>query len=745
VADTYGNSGDVAPVRDEADADQAAKAEDSRREQILDDARKRLRLAEEAERDIRTHALSDLEFLTGKQWHEVDRAEREAERRPCLIVNRLPQLVQQVTNDQRQNRPSIKIHPLDNAASIETAEIIQGLVRHIQYISDAESARDTAFEAAARASFGYYRIRTDYVSPDSFDQEIFVERIRNQFAAFLDPYAQKPDGSDANWGFIIDDVSPEDYKAQFPDSKLADKSEWELVGNTYPDWVRKDGARVVEYYYREYQDATIHLLSTGVTIRDEELAAHLAQAQATAPNLNVTVVNTRKTKIPVIKHCKLNAIEILEETVWPGKYIPIIPVYGTEYYFNGKRILEGLIRNAKDPQRMLNYWKSAQTEAIALAPRAPFIGYEGQFEGHEQKWKTANRKNHAYLEVKATTLNGQPAPLPQRSAVEPAVQAITQASMEAADDIKGTTGVFDAGVGNVGPEVSGIAIKRRNNQIQTSNFHLTDNLSRAIRYEGRILVDLIPKIYDTARAARIIGEDGTHQVVLLNQKHQDPDTGKDVLYDVTVGRYDVTVDTGPSYASKREEAAAAMIDLSSKMPQMGAACPDLIVKNMDWPGSQEMADRLRMMLPPQLQNDGKQPEVPPQALALLQQQHAMIGQLQQNLSEATKVIETKKLELEHKERMGLLDQQTQIGITLAKIGAQSNIELLKQEVGALKHESQLLQEQLQAMNFGQPIDAPNDFDPNQADGGNYAGAGHIGGSANLTGEASPGQTPGENP
>lgn len=705
---------------------------------ILATARERLALAEEAETDIRLQALDDLNFRAGEQWPANVQQDRNRDGRPCLVINRLPQFVQQVTNDQRQNRPAIKVHPVDDLATEDTAGVIQGLIRHIEYNSNADVAYDTAFESAVTGGFGYFRIITDYSDPESFDQEILIKRIRNPFSVFFDPYSQEPDGSDANWVFIVDDMSRDDYRAQFPNSKLASSdTNWSDIGNDQPGWIKSgDSARIAEYYCKEFKEETIHLLSTGLTVRDAEL--HDALAKAQAANLPAHVVRSRKTRVPIIKWYKLNAIEILEQTEWPGSYIPIVPVYGSELYINGRRILESVVRNAKDSQRMYNYWASAETEAIALAPRAPYMVAEGQIEGYEEIWETSNRSNHAYLPYKPTTIAGQPAQPPIRQTFEPAVAAITNARMMAADDLKSTTGIYDAAVGAQSNEVSGIAIQRRAGQTQTSNFHFVDNLTRSLRHAGRILVDLIPRIYDTARAARIIGDDGEQKVVRINDPNNKDESGRPLLYALDVGRYDVTVDTGPSFASKRQEAAASMMDLTQKYPQIMQLAGDLLVKNMDWPGAQEIAERIKKTLPPGIADDPKQQQIPPQAQAQMQQMSAMIKQLSSHLDEATKVIETKKLDLEHRERIELMKTQAQIEMKLAELGTKSSIALLQEEVGAISH-------RLKFLGMDQPINAPSDFNPEEADGGNYAGIGHIGGTTNLTGGQMPGQTPGANP
>lgn len=688
-------------------------------EEILRVARERLSQAQEAWNSNYRDAEDDLKFIKGEQWPEEIKKDRSRERRPCLVINRLPQFIQNITNDQRQNRPAIKVHPVADGAGEEVAKVIQGLIRHIEYNSNAETAYDTAFESSVSGGFGFFRIITDFSDPESFDQEIFIKRIRNPFSVFFDPYSQEPDGSDAQWAFIVDDISKDEYKAKYPNSKLAaPEMDWSAVGNDQPGWIKSgESARIAEYFYIENKIERIHLLKTGMVVRDHELFG--SQMRAQAAGIDASVEASRMAKIPVVKWVKINGVEILEQTEWPGSYIPIIPVFGAEIYINGVRTLLSLIRNAKDAQRMYNYWKSAETETIALAPKAPFVAAEGQLEGYEKDWAEANTKNHAFLYYKPTTIAGQPAPPPQRQAIEPATQAITQAAMLAADDLKATTGVYDAALGQQSPDSSGIAIARRTNQTQTSNFHFVDNLHRSIKHAGRILVDLIPHIYDAARTARIIHEDGTQKMVRVNESFQD-ENGKDQIYSLDVGKYDVTIDTGPSYASKRQEAAAAMTEVTRVYPQLMQVAGDLMIKSMDWPGAQEMADRIKLTLPPALQNDAKAKQIPPQVQAQMAQMDVMIKQLSEHLNEKNQIIETKQLELSSRERIEMAKIQADIEINLAKLGTQSGIALLQQEIGAINHRLKLL-------GIDQPIDAQSNSNPQPPNGGDPSvGGGQMG-------------------
>lgn len=678
-------------------------------EKILEIARARFDLAAEAEREVRELALEDLKFGAGEQWDLRDKNQRELDRRPCLTINRLPQFIRQIVNDQRQNRPSVKVSPVDDKADIETAKILQGIIRHVENSSDADVAYDTAFDSAVRTGFGYFRIRTAYSDPMSFDLDIRIEPIKNRFSAYLDPSYKMPDGSDAEWGFIFDDVPHEEYKRLYPDSELSSMDSWDAIGQHRVGWIADDTVRIAEYFYKDYRDVTLLKMSDGSTVIKEDLEKTkvvtesigedgfpvLVESEETifppsADGQPLQVIGERKSKVPVVRWCKINAVEVLEKTDWPGRWIPIIPVLGEELDIEGKRVLEGIIRHAKDSQRMYNYWKSAETETIAMAPKAPWIVAEGQIEDYKQIWKTANVQSHAYLPYKPVSLNGQPVGPPQRNVFEPPIQAITQAGMMASEDMKATTGVYDAALGQRSNEQSGVAIQRRANQAQTSNFHFVDNLSRSIRHCGRQLVELIPKVMDTGRAVRILGEDGTEEIVRINEMFER--NGKKTQFNLGVGKYDVSIETGPSYATKRQEAASSMLELAKSVPAMGTAAPDLIVKNLDLPGAQELAERLRKTLPPGLADDPKKQPLPPEAQAQMAQMNQIIEQLTAKHNEAMDKLENKTIELESRERIEMQKLQVQLQIEMAKIDATDSLALFKAEMAQLERRMNLLRQ-----------------------------------------------------
>jgi len=631
---------------------------------ILDTMRKRLRVAIAAYSESREDELDDLRFRAGSpdnqwQWPADVLATRGSVQgqtinaRPCLTINKLPQHVLQVTNDQRQNRPSGKVIPADDKADPEVAEIFDGIVRHIEYISDADVAYDTACDNQVTYGEGYLRLLTEYCYEDSFDQDIRIGRIRNSFSVYMDPMIQDPCGSDAEWCFITEDMLKEEYERQFPNAKPITSIQNEGVGdNNLSVWLTDDTVRIAEYFYIDHQPKTLNLYHGGITAMAGSPGAKQAEAMGLIP------IKTRQVDAKKVMWCKTNGYEMLDEREWPGKWIPVIRVIGNEFEVDGRIYISGLVRNAKDAQRMYNYWVSQEAEMLALAPKAPFIGYGGQFEGYETQWKTANTTNWPYLEVNPDATDGQggPLPLPQRAAPPLPQAGLIQAKMGASDDIKSTTGQYDASLGAEANEKSGRAIIARERQTDTGTYHYVDNLARAIRYCTRQIVDLIPKIYDTQRIARIIGLDGEPDNVAIDPNQQEPvrkiedqETGAVIkkIYNPSIGRYDVCVTTGPSYMTKRQEALEAMAQLLQGNPGLWQVAGDLFVKNMDWPGSEELAERFKKTIDPKLLSDDQDDP----ALAAAKQQIEQMGQIMQQmqgmLENAHKSMEAQQLQNEH--------------------------------------------------------------------------------------------------
>ena len=681
------------------------EATESDDHEILEQIKIHFKADEEAWRDVRKDALEDWKFRAGEQWPEQIKKERDSDDRPCLVINKMPQYINQITNEQRQNRPAIKISPVDSFADVETAKVFQGIIKHIENSSNASVAYDNATDGAATGGLGYIRVTTDYCDEMSFDQEIQIKQVYDWASVYFDAASKEPDGSDANHAFVHQEMSKDEFKREYPDAKMSTMSDWTSIGDS-DGWISDNSCRVAEYFFRKHKKVKIYqiqdLSGQVFTLKKEEIPKDKSTYK---------ILNERETLDSEIHWVKTNGYEILEKTMWPGKWIPIIPVYGKSLMVDGKRILESVIRHAKDSQRMYNYFTSTESETVALAPKAPFIVAEGQVpKEFENIWKSANRKNIAYLPYKPISAGGQLVGAPQRNAYEAPIQAITAARLQSNDDIKATTGIYDASLGNKSNEQSGIAIARRNAQAQTSNFHFIDNLNRSIRHVGKILVDLIPKIYDTERALRIIGEDGTEEVVTVNTIFD----GKK-KYDLGAGKYDVIVETGPSYATKRQEAAAMMIEMVKAFPGFAQIAGDLVVGNMDWPGAKEMQTRIRKSLPPGLVEEKEGADIPDEVKAKIGQMEQMIQQLSGSLTQATEALKQKKLETESKERIETLKVNAQLEIAKAQIESKEALAGFQQEMSTLNDDILLVKQRLGLLNFGTPMnnDAGAELAPQQ--------------------------------
>jgi hypothetical protein len=633
-------------------------------EDILTVARSRMSMAISAFSETRESELDDLRFYAGSpdnqwQWPADVLQTRGAVQgqtinaRPCLTINKLPQHVKQITNEQRMNRPAIKVIPADDKADIDVADVYNGVIRHIEYISDADVAYDTSCENQVAYGEGYIRLLTEYCDENSFDQDIKIGRVRNSFSVYMDPLIQDPTGADARWCFITEDMPKAEYERAYPDSApISTLMSLGTGDQSVSQWINENTVRIAEYFYIEYEKAKLNLYPGNVTAFDGTPEDKQLRAMFGKP-LRQRTVDRKK-----VKWCKINGYEILEERDWAGSYIPVVRVIGNEFEVDGRVYVSGLVRNAKDAQRMYNYWVSQEAEMLALAPKAPFIGYGGQFEGYEQQWKTANTQNWPYLEVNPDVTDGQGAvlPLPQRAQPPMASSGLLQAKSGAAEDIKSATGQYNASLGMTSNERSGKAILARQREGDVGTYHYVDNLARAIRHVGRQLVDLIPKIYDTERIARIIGEDGEPSTVKMNPMQEEPvkkivnqdGIVIDKIYNPSVGKYDVRVITGPGYATKRQEALESMAQLLQGNPQLWQVAGDLFVKNMDWPGAQDLAKRFQKTLDPKVLADEDNPAL----VAANQQMEAMQAEMQnmaQMLQNVQKSMEERELSIKEYE------------------------------------------------------------------------------------------------
>ncbi len=611
----------------------------------------------------RTSFVDDLRFgRLGEQWPDDVKQDRIRAGRPCLTINGLPTIIRQVVNDARQNRPSIDVKPVDGGADIRTANIFGGLIKNIEYVSNADVAYDTAIDFAVSGGFGFWRVDVDYAGPRSFDTEIRINRIENPLTVLWDPQSKAADSSDWKDAFISDMWLKEAFEKAYPGAVCSSFGDAEDYDEPWWD-DSSDMVRVAEYFFREEVMIDLVKMSNGMIFDGDKLADD-EQLRAMLDAQGVTVVGQREALDYKVQHWLMSGAEVLEKTEWLGKYIPIVPVFGEDINVEGRRHLRSLIRDAKDPQQMKNYWRTTSTELVALAPKAPWIGKTGTFTTDAEKWATANTKNHAYIEY-----DGNDAPNREPFAGIPA--GALQEALNASDDIKSVTGLYDASMGARSNETSGRAIMFRQREGDVSTYHFIDNLSRSIRHTGKILVDLIPKIYDEPKIVRIMNEDGKPQNVAVGPQGSPPPEGMAEVFDLNVGNYDVAVTAGPSFTTKREETANQMLEFLRVMPQAAPLMGDIIAKNMDWKDSDKLAERLAKLLPPGM--DGQPaPEQgpPPEVQAIMAKAQAEAQALQaktQSEIEADTAKALNKMQLDRQaadQKMAIKREEAQLNAIL---------------------------------------------------------------------------------
>lgn len=658
------------------------------KDDILSTAKERFERALDRSSHNRDKMREDIRFAAATpddpwQWEKQDQTARKG--RPMLTINKMPQHIRQVTNDIRQNRPSIRFRPADDKADPEVAEILMGLVRHIEANSDADIAYDTASEHQVVHGLGYIRVLADYISESSFDQDIFIGRVKDPFKVYDDPDAQDPAGADRRWLFIEEKLKEDDFKAQYPD---ADPIDWSFV-DAAQGWFSSDkDIRVVEYFEVVEKPVTLLLWASGATsFKGEPMPEGVFMGEQP--------IKTRKSQKCVVVWRKLNGQQVLEEKEFPSKFIPFARVIGNEWEVDGKTYLFGLVRPAKDSQRMYNVAQSAIVERVLQAPKVPWAAPAEAIEGYEKIWQTANTGNHSYLPYNHVDEAGNPIPSPQRTSPTTVEAGLNQIAMGASDDIKSETGQYDASLGQKSNETSGRAIMARQREGDTATYHYVDNLARAVRHIGRIVLDMIPKVLDTKRVARIIGEDDEQQNATLDPsnkealtEYQDDQGAMQRVFNPNIGTYDVHTTTGPSFTTRRVEAVEAMTEMTQANPQLWQVIGDLLVKNMDWPGADDMAKRLKLTLLPQVQadlyKDDGAPEIPPQmqqAMEQMQQQIQQMGdalgkagdhvdQLESDKTQSNAEIEVKRIEANTKAYDAITKRLSALGPLLNPVEVQ---------------------------------------------------------------------------
>lgn len=596
---------------------------------IIKEARERFKEAADWESQARLHFLDDAKFAEGDsknnwQWPANILKDRQIQQRPCLTINKTREHCLQIINDARQNKVEIKYSPTAGGATYEAAQVLNGIVRHIAYVSNADAAQLAAIQPQVKGGWGYWRLMTDYIGEDTFDQEIKWVRIADPLTVYLDPNIQEFDGSDADWGFVYVDRPRKEVEREFPAVKgMGNSAENSITGSA--GWITENQVRDCEYFRKRRIKDTLVSDKDGKIFRKSIIGKEIMDAILAEEGSR-----SRKIEVEDVEWFRIVGSEVIDKKIWAGKYIPLFRLIGEETIIEGQMDRKGHVRALWDPQRIYNYYSSKATELFALQPISPFVGAVEAIEGNEVYWRKANTDMTAILPYNAFDSQNRPMPPPQRAAPPAMSDAVIQGLQISANEMQMVTGQYQAQMGEPSNEKSGRAINARQRQGDNATYHYIDNLATAMRFTGKAILDLIPKIYDTPRMMKIMGEDGSEDTVYLNpqakQAYQEEQfataEGVKKIINPGIGMYSVEADVGPSYGTRRQEAFNAMMQLAGMSPEFMAACSDLIVKNADFSGADEMAERLQRMVPPQALGGP-----PPQMLAAQQQVQHLTAQL----------------------------------------------------------------------------------------------------------------------
>lgn len=625
-------------------------------EEIIREARKRFKRAQDWEATARRAYIDDTKFAEGDsynhwQWPSQIVQDRQLSNAPILTINKTRQHCLQIINDARQNKVEVRYAPASGGANASAADVLNGIARAIAYASNADEAMMAAVNSQVKGGWGYWRLVTAYVSGESFDQEIRWVRIADPLTVYLDPDIQEQDGSDARYGFVYVDRAKDAVEAEFPRLKGKLGGENAIAGSA--GWITTDKVRDCEYFRRRQKKDVLILSADGQTYRKSEIGAEIAEKLLEDPQAKERDVLSED-----VEWFRIVGDEIVEKNLWPGKYVPLFRVIGEETVIEGTLDRKGHVRALLDPQRMYNYYSSMATELFALQPKAPFIAPVEAIRNHPY-WNTANIKNYSVLPYNGFTETGQQIAPPQRAAPPAISQAVMAGLQSTSMEMQMVSGQYQASMGEESNEKSGKAINARQRQGENSTYHYIDHLANAVRFTGKAILDLIPKVYDTRRAIKIVSPDGSEESIMIDPRakqaylehEQELEAGVKKVFNPTVGTYSVRADVGPAYATARQQTFDALIQLAGMSPEFMAAAGDLIVKSADFEMADELAERLYRMVPSQALG-GPPPQMAAQAAEIQKLQGALTEAMQklseakskQTVSEQQKGIDTYKAE-----------------------------------------------------------------------------------------------------
>jgi hypothetical protein len=580
------------------------------------------------------------------QWEPAVKARRHMATQPMITINKVHTHWLMIVNQMKENKPSIQVHPTNGEASYEAAQIYEGLIRHIEYKSNAKVAYDIASEQQVGGGIGYVQVITKYADDSTFDQEIFIKEIPDALSVYLDPHIKKRDGSDAKYAFIYEDMPRREFERKYPNIKVP-------TSNGNQQWVTKDIVKVATYYEKETKKEWLYSITnddgsvkfmreSDITVEERKLFNEIIRTGGEG-------IDRRRIDKHVIKKYLIGGTEVLEKGIWPGTYIPIARQVGEEVIIEQRLDRKGIVRYMKDAQRAYNYNASAALEYGALQSKSPYIAPVDAINGLENYWATANTENHAYLPYNNLDEQGNPVPMPQKAPAPMGAPVYMDGMQTANMEMMMTSGQYDQTFGEQSQELSGVSIDKRINQGNRATFHFQDAQANTIQFVGKIIIDLIPKIYDTKRIVRILGEDGSEDQIMVDpearqaiiQNEQEAEAKIQTIFNPNVGKFDVVAECGPSYDTKRAEAFDAMTGLLKAHPALSQVIGDLYMGSADFPGADKLQERMRNWIPASILGTGPS-EQEQQMMAQLQASQQAIQELTQQLNEKQSMISIEK-------------------------------------------------------------------------------------------------------
>lgn len=606
---------------------------------ILTEAKERFTRALSADESRREHYSKNMRFISGDQWTAEAKTVRQG-KRPMLVMNRLRTFAAILCGEQRQNEIGGRVIPRGNGANDDTANVLAGKIRDIESESEAEVANDKSFKDCIEGNMGWQRVTKEYVSETSFDQKLVIEPIEDSLSVVCDESAVRWDRSDMLYLFKFRDYGKYEFETRYPDAEIDPFAPNMTVDNS--GWSKGDaGVQVAEYWRVVLTKSTVCLYADGRSFWKDDKRSLAYSASGMFP------IKEREGIKRKVEQYIINGCEVLEENDWDGSWIPFIPVVGDERWVDGKRVIFSAISHSHDAQRMVNWYATGEAESASLAPLPTWVGYVGQFKTDRKKWADPAGK-YGYRQADLLTVDGKQAPLPKWEAFTPPTEAFLAGKAAAVDDVKATMGMSDALTGMKETDQSGKAIEALKQQGNTANFNFFDNLVRAVRHRTRILVELIPKTYDTPRDERIIDKDKKEKIVRFNE--QFIENGKAKAYMLAEGDYGVAIDVGPSNQTQQQQDSEDLNSMATAAPDLFPRYADLFAEAHPGPIWKRIAERVK---PPDVKDEEDQEgqQIPKEAQELIQAAEQKIKAQDAAMAEMSQVIETKQIEANSKKEL----------------------------------------------------------------------------------------------